>query len=518
MMASKTLTVGSTFAARYRVVRHIAAGGMGDVYEAVHLETDRPCALKVMLPYILVSDVMRERFRREARVTASIRSDHIVAVFDAGIDDATALPFLVMELLHGEDLSKLLEREGHLSFDVVVTLLRQTALALEKTHRAGIVHRDLKPENLFVTERDDGSPQLKVLDFGIAKILADAGRYDTTQETIGTPLFMAPEQFHPGETIGPASDIYSMGMIAYTLLVGASYWSEELERGASVFVLASIAMSGPPEPATARASRLDVELPPAIDAWFARATALAPADRFHGALDAVSALAEALGIVQSLQLRAPSTPNGVAPLPPPSPAASGMAQTRTPPGDAPAIATPIPRSEPTPPFLGARTLARVKTVAKKHRRLEAAVVLAMVAGITASVALISRSRAPTQAVVAPLSEVPNLPLGFASTPEESALDPAPLAPIVSAPAAPNPAAPTQGASGKEAPKELMPPSSPAPPATPLTVRMPRSALRGAPSPGASVKAPKSSSKEARSAPPAQVEKKEPAIATEMVTR
>jgi serine/threonine-protein kinase len=516
-MASKTLTVGSTFAARYRVVRHIAAGGMGDVYEAVHLETARPCALKTMLPYILVSDTMRERFRREARVTASIRSDHIVGVFDAGIDDATALPFLVMELLHGEDLSKLLERVGRLSFNEVVTFLRQTALALEKTHRAGIVHRDLKPENLFVTERDDGSPQLKVLDFGIAKILADAGRYDTTHETIGTPLYMAPEQFHPGETVGPAADIYSIGIIAYTLLVGASYWNEELERGASVLVLASIAMSGPREPATTRASRMDVELPPAFDAWFARATALAPADRFHGALDAVSALAEALGLVQLWRSPAPSILNEVASLPLPASAASGMAQARTPPGAAPAVPTPPPRSAPTQPFLGARTLVTVKTMAKKRRRrVEATVVLVMAAGIAAIVTLISRSPAPAHAVAAPLSEVPSLPLGFASTPEELARDQAPSAPIVAAPAAPKPAAPTQGASGKEAPKERMPPSRPALPAAPLTNHPPRSALRGAPLPGTSVKRAKSSGVDERSAPPAQVEHKTPAMAPELV--
>jgi serine/threonine-protein kinase len=514
-MASKMLTVGSTFAARYRVVRHIAAGGMGDVYEAVHLETDRPCALKIMLPYILVSDTMRERFRREARVTASIRSDHIVAVFDAGIDDATALPFLVMELLHGEDLSKLLERVGRLSFNEVVTFLRQTALALEKTHRAGIVHRDLKPENLFVTERDDGSPQLKVLDFGIAKILADAGRYDTTQETIGTPLYMAPEQFHPGEIVGPAADIYSIGIIAYTLLVGASYWNEELERGASVFVLASIAMSGPPEPATTRASRMDVELPPAFDAWFARATALAPADRFHGALDAVSALAEALGLGQLWRSPAPSILNEVASLPLPASAASGMAQARKPPG-APAVETPPPRSEPTQPFLGVRTLVTVKTTAKKRRRVEATVVLAMAAGIAAIVTLISRSQAPAHAVAAPLSEAPSLPLGFASTPEELARDQAPSTPIAAAPAAPKPAAPAQGASGKEAPKEMMPPSRPALPAAPSTNQSPRSALRGAPLPGTSVKRAKSSGVAERSAPPAQVEHKTPAMAPELV--
>src|SRR4051812_45324189 len=146
---------GTIFAGRYRVIRCIAAGGMGAVYEVLHLETERRRALKVMLPQMLQSAELRDRFKREAKVAAKVDSEFIVDVFDAGIDDMTQMPFLVMELLKGEELGKRLERQGRFSIDEVVTYLQQTALALDKTHKASIVHRDLKPENLFLTQRED---------------------------------------------------------------------------------------------------------------------------------------------------------------------------------------------------------------------------------------------------------------------------------------------------------------------------------------------------------------------------
>src|SRR5262249_23257030 len=131
--------------------------------------------------HVLQSDDLRERFQREAKVAANVDSDYIVEVFDAGIDAATRMPFMVMELLRGEELGKRVKRLGRISPAEVVTYLHQTALALDKTHRANIVHRDLKPENLFLTERDDGPPRIKVLDFGVAKVIADTASAGATQ-------------------------------------------------------------------------------------------------------------------------------------------------------------------------------------------------------------------------------------------------------------------------------------------------------------------------------------------------
>ena len=142
------LEPGAIFHGRYRIVSCLSRGGMGAVYEVIHLETRRRRALKTMLPTLLADPDMRSRFHLEANVAAEIESDHIIDVFDAGVDDATGLPFLVMELLRGESLAGTLER-GPLPAADVLLLLHQASLALERTHAAGIVHRDLKPETYF---------------------------------------------------------------------------------------------------------------------------------------------------------------------------------------------------------------------------------------------------------------------------------------------------------------------------------------------------------------------------------
>src|SRR5262245_2932525 len=173
-MAAVDLETGSTFAGRYKIQRRLASGGMGAVYEALHLETRRPRALKVMLPELFSKPELRDRFRRGAHVTASVKSEFLVDVFDAGLDDASGMPFLVMELLEGEDLGRLVDRAGPLDPTDVVTYLAQVASALDRTHAAAVVHRDLKPENLFLTHREDGSGCIKILDFGISKIVNEA--------------------------------------------------------------------------------------------------------------------------------------------------------------------------------------------------------------------------------------------------------------------------------------------------------------------------------------------------------
>ncbi len=310
---SSDLAFGSVFAGRYRIERRIASGGMGAVYEVVHLETNRRRALKVMHANFLQSDDLRGRFRQEARVAAEIESEYIVDVFDAGIDEATGMPFLVMELLRGEELGKRLRRAGALPPAEVLAYLHQTSLALDKTHRAHIVHRDLKPDNLFLCEREDGPPRIKVLDFGIAKIVAAGATGAGATQSLGTPLYMAPEQFLMDSSVSPATDIFALGMIAFTLLVGKPYWFEESRGGANVFAFAAHAAIGPREPATARASRLGAGLPLAFDAWFSRATTKVPSERFASATGAVKALAEALGLPQPGVLGAGILPPGSIP-------------------------------------------------------------------------------------------------------------------------------------------------------------------------------------------------------------
>lgn len=284
---------GSIFAGRYRVVRRIATGGMGAVYEVSHLTTDRHFALKVMLPEFAEEPGLRERFQHEARVTARVQSEHIVETLDAGLDAATGTLYLVMELLRGEDLGDRVKKLGRLNPAEVVTYLRQAASALDKTHDALIVHRDLKPENLFLTWREDGTPRLKVLDFGIAKILAESTTAKRRSAVLGTPLYMAPEQFG-GVVPSPRTDVYALGLIAYTLLVGASYWDEEATGVDNPFAFALKAAMGPTESAVARAARRGVQLPQAFAAWFAKATHRESAQRFGAASECITALAALL--------------------------------------------------------------------------------------------------------------------------------------------------------------------------------------------------------------------------------
>ncbi len=292
--APEILPVGGLFQGRWRVVRCIRAGGMGAVYEVVHHASQARCALKVMLPALVANDELRARFRQEMMVTAPIESDHVVRVFDGGTDVATGAPFLVMELLRGQDLAAVLGARGPLPGAFVATLLRQVAFALEKTHAAGIVHRDLKPENLFLTTRDDGTPCIKVLDFGIAKVVAESASRAETTRALGTPSYMAPEQVRGDGTIGPAADLYALAHVAYTLLAGRGYWAREREGG-NVYPLLMAIAAGTVEPATKRAPA-GAHLPPGFDARFARATALAPEARYPGATEMVGDLALALGV------------------------------------------------------------------------------------------------------------------------------------------------------------------------------------------------------------------------------
>lgn len=283
---SALLSEGTLFGARYRIVRCIAAGGMGAVYEVIHTETNRRHALKVMHAHLFKSEEMRDRFKREARITAGIESEFIIYISDAGIDAFTRMPFMAMEFLSGEDLDQYVERKGRLPFNEVLTYLRQVASALERTHAANIVHRDLKPSNIFLAQRDDGSSRVKVLDFGVAKVIEDSTSAQGTQ-SLGTPMYMAPEQMQAGTKLTGAADIYALGLLTFTLLVGKPYWAKELQYAGGVLAFIGLAAQGPKVPATERAAEYGVILPPAFHAWFSRITSPYPGARFLSANEAI---------------------------------------------------------------------------------------------------------------------------------------------------------------------------------------------------------------------------------------
>lgn len=307
---------GGIFQGRYQVIRCIKSGGMGSVYEVIDQKTASHRALKVMLPQLLSNESLRARFELEAKITGQIESDHLVRVLDAGVDDASKMPFLVMELLRGEDLASVVQNHGVLAPQDAVLYIGQTARALDKTHVANVVHRDLKPDNLFLTFRDDETPCVKILDFGIAKATDVALEGVQTRPMMGTPLYMSPEQMR-AEKVGPATDIYALAHIAYALLTGEPYWKSELDDSPSPFLLAVEVLQGVQEMPTVRAlRRKNVQLPHGFDAWFVKATARNPDDRFPRASLAAAALADVFGIDAAPRFSHLPAPPRVTPVPP----------------------------------------------------------------------------------------------------------------------------------------------------------------------------------------------------------
>jgi eukaryotic-like serine/threonine-protein kinase len=299
------IELGTVVAGRYRVEERLGEGGMGSVYRVEHVHTGQPLALKVLNPKLVENTVALERFRREARAPARINSDHVVKVTDADVaPEIGGAPFLVMELLEGETFEGLLKRRGSLSPNEALGLLRQIARALEKAHALGIVHRDIKPENLFLTRREDGSDHVKLLDFGIAKLGEGAGEgaasKTATGEVFGTPLYMSPEQtLGRTDLISPQTDVWALALIAHKLLTGREPWTAETLP----HLIAQIAYEPLPVPSSQGAP-----FGPAYDAWFARACARQPGDRHETASEAVSALADALGIAEPALSSNPSFP------------------------------------------------------------------------------------------------------------------------------------------------------------------------------------------------------------------
>lgn len=262
---------------------------MGAVYEVRHTSNEKRWALKIMHPELARSAEARERFSREAKVDALIESTFVVGVIDAGVDAATQTPYLVMEFLVGEDLGEYMLRKGRLPAAEVLIYLRQAARALDKAHAKRIVHRDLKPENLFLCRSDEEDDKVKVLDFGIAKLLETVGQAST--QSAGTPLYMAPEQTRRGRDIGPWTDVWALGLIAYTLLVGRSYWQAETIGELYGELLSPEGREQP----SARAARGGVSLPASFDAWFFRCVHNDPSRRFSTAGEAVAQLGMVLG-------------------------------------------------------------------------------------------------------------------------------------------------------------------------------------------------------------------------------
>lgn len=267
--------VGDVIAGKYRLEKVAGEGGMGIVYAAEHLVLRQRVAVKVLLPDAATSEMVVERFAREAQAAARIQSEHVARVMDAG-STATGAPFLVMEYLEGCDLEELLQIEGPLPLPDVVDYLMQSLEALAHAHAVGLVHRDIKPANLFLACRPDGGNVIKMLDFGISKAMRSTPEQKvlTGQAVLGSPVYMSPEQLRNAKDIDARADIWSLGVVAYELLAGKPPFD-----GDGVGEIFAAILEKDPEPL----HMVNWRLPPEISAVITKCLQRKPEDRWADA-------------------------------------------------------------------------------------------------------------------------------------------------------------------------------------------------------------------------------------------
>ena len=285
--------VGTLLVGKYKVTRELGRGGMAAVYEAEHVNIGKKVAVKVLAAELANSAIVIERFFREARAVASVRSPYIVEVYDSGrLEDGR--PFIAMELLEGESLYDRMARVRLIDTQTTARIISQVAKGLMKAHAAGIVHRDLKPENIHICKTEDGEEVAKILDFGLAKFYApvkpDEKTARLTREgaVFGTPAYMSPEQVKGQGNVDHRSDLWALGCMAYECLTGRPVWNTD--QGVAM-TFAAIAASQLPIP-----SRMRPDLPSTFDTWFYKALDRDPNKRFQTAKELADDLNRALGV------------------------------------------------------------------------------------------------------------------------------------------------------------------------------------------------------------------------------
>ena len=266
-----------------KLVRLLDQGSMGSVWVADHTGLGTQVAVKFMSAEIAKHPNLVTRFSREAHAAAQLKSPHVVQTFDHGVTP-DGVPYIVMELLDGESLQKHLKREAHLDAAVTAQIIGQTCRALTRAHHLGVVHRDIKPANIFLTD-EGGDVFVKLLDFGVAKQLTGDLSMTRTNEKVGTPFYMGPEQLISAKHVDFRADLWSVGIVAYHCLVG------QVPYKASTFGDLCLAVS---RGVFTLPSAVRHELSPAVDAWFVRALAKKPENRFDSARQAADELSRAV--------------------------------------------------------------------------------------------------------------------------------------------------------------------------------------------------------------------------------
>jgi serine/threonine-protein kinase len=325
---------GDVLAGKYRVERVLGAGGMGVVVAAYHVKLEEKVALKFLRPEALVNAEAMMRFDREARAAAKIKSEHVARVIDVGSLPSGA-PYMVMEYLEGSDLSAWLRQYGPLPIGQAIEFVLQACVAVADAHALGIVHRDLKPSNLFCVRRSDGELMIKVLDFGISKLLDDGARGIAATKTsamMGSPLYMSPEQMRSARDVDARTDIWSTGVVLFELLAGRTPFFSD-----SVTELAiQVATERDPDVCALRR-----DVPAELGAVIARCLAKEPDERYQNMAELSVALLpfapstakvfvdRVAGIIQSAGLDRPSLESSSAP--------PGMSATATFPNTVPPV-------------------------------------------------------------------------------------------------------------------------------------------------------------------------------------
>ena len=298
-MASPTSTkipVGTILSEKYRVTREIGRGGMAAVYEAENIGIGKRVAIKVLAQELTTSQVVVERFFREARAAAAIRSPYICDVYDSGrLEEGP--PFLVLELLEGESLYERMTKVRYFDIPTTLAIASQVCRGLTKAHAANIVHRDLKPENIFIGKDEDGALLAKILDFGLAKFYTpldgsgDAKQSRLTREgaVFGTPAYMSPEQVRGQGAVDHRADLWALACIVYECFTGRTVW--QTEQGVAM-TFAQIASAPVPDPLVFRP-----DLPPTFKDWFDKALDRRIREHLHRARETIVRVLQGKGVL-----------------------------------------------------------------------------------------------------------------------------------------------------------------------------------------------------------------------------
>ncbi len=497
---SSPVRAGDLLAGKYRVERVLGLGGMGVVVAAHHEELGQSVAIKFVRDDAMGSAEVVERFLREARAAGKLKSEHVARVLEVGKLDSGA-PYMVMELLHGSDLSQVLSNGGPMPVEMAAGLVLQACEAVAEAHGAGIVHRDLKPQNLFLSRDESGSHKIKVLDFGVSKAMgltSGDGSLTRTRAMVGSPLYMAPEQMRSSRDVDARVDVWALGVVLFELLT--QRWPFEAET------MPELCLKVVGDPPLAM-SLFRPDLPAALVDVVERCLQKEPAARYANAAELACALEpfaprDARPLAERARLAMAAAHAGEAALGEPPEVPS------TDPGQAPGVAsatTPAEASERDPSAstpLGWDAGGKGAVAGRGRRRVASIVWMsaALLVGATlfagfappkpaASVAIDSPPPVPTVMAVAP-SEAARMEVAQSDTapaPPSAALPgaevapavapvglaPAPVVPAASAPPVAN--APSVASAPPRAAIAAPPPERPSTPPTPRKAAPPASA-------------------------------------------